>query len=145
MSIVNIPSDELNGVNGVVVQDAASLAASSVSGDDFASSPKKDPYLKRTSASSNRFSSEYTRSGGPHDHPDTALPNQIEKLVEERVQAEVATMWKSVEAEIRRIESRMELDYKARIEELEKKTDKVNSILSKILSRKGIAEDRLEI
>lgn len=116
--IVEIPADEFHG--GI---ESASLAASSVSGEDF--SPKGFHSKK-----SHRIPfSVHSRSNGLGN-------DKLEKLVDERVQAQVAVLEKKFESEIRRIERRVEEEYRMRIEELEKKTDKVNSILSKILAKK---------
>jgi hypothetical protein len=120
---VEIPSNQIH----VGDEDLASIAASSVSGVDFAESPKKR----------NRTDDKFSWNDGP---PDA----HIEKLVEERVQAHIATLTEKFEGEIRQIEHRMEQDYKARIDELENKTDKVNSILSKILVNKEVS-GRFEI
>jgi hypothetical protein len=126
--IVEIPSDDL-----YVAVESASLAASSVSGEDF--TPKNCFQSKMTSSRLGKFPfTVHSKSNGNHNE-------NIEKLIEEQIQAQVAIIEMKFEAEIRRIEARMEEEYRVRIEELEKKTDKVNSILSKILSRK----DRLVI
>ena len=116
--IVEIQSRELH--NGIGIE-SASLAASSVSGEDFAS--------KNLSSTKLNFRA--------HNIPtlitttENGYNEKVEKLIEERVQSQVSQIYKHFEAEICRIETRLADEYRSRIEKLEKKTDKLYSVFSK--------------
>jgi hypothetical protein len=82
----------------------------------------------------------------PFEKPRSlTLDAEIEKIIERRVNAEVLKMMKQFQAEIGRIQTRMDLEYKDRVHALELKTHKMNSILSKMVSKKQQNKDRLEI
>jgi hypothetical protein len=107
ISVVEIPHGEMQG------HDAGS-AASSVSGEDFLSaSPRRRSHRSITGKSNSGY---------------------VEKMVEERVLAQVAVLNRKVDAEIRRIENRIDQECKARIEALEKR----NQELVDLLARNGI-------
>jgi hypothetical protein len=82
----------------------------------------------------------------PFEKPRSlTLDAEIEKIIERRVNTEVLKMTKQFQAEISRIQTRMDLEYKDRVHALELKTHKMNSILSKMVSNKQQNTDRLEI
>lgn len=104
MMIVKIPSNDGQG-------NEVASAASSVSGEDFMTSP--------------------TQRGGKFVKTNAG---QIEKQIEERVNAQISILNRKFDAEIRRIENRIDQECKARIENLEQKNDE----LAVLLARAGI-------
>ena len=111
ISIVEIPSKESQA------NDAASVADSSVSGDDFGVGSPKGRFGKSTPT----FAKTAT---------DRAINASTEKQIETRVQSQIAIVTKKFEAEIRRVENRIDQECKARIEALEKKNQELSLLLS---------------
>ena len=100
--------------------DNVSVAASSVSGEDFlpSSSPSKR----------NGNKSHIGKSVG--GHCDVATKESIEKLIEERVQSQIAYVTRKFESEIRRLENRIDKECKLPLEDLEKKTQSLTTLSS---------------
>lgn len=107
-----IPSGELN-----VPVDSASVAASSVSGEDFELSPRR----RGGSGHVKSYSGGIAKYGGYNGNDKL-----LEKYVEDRVQVQVTNMAKS-------IEGRFEQKYKGRIEELERQVDSLSTLVSKLI------------
>lgn len=112
IAVVEISTNDFHG------HDNASVAASSVSGEDFLpTSPSKKTvsksHLGRTIGVENDFSKDF-----------------IEKLIEDRVQLQMNMLTKRFEAEVRRIENRIDQECKARIEALEMKNQALTTLLS---------------
>jgi hypothetical protein len=103
ISVVEIPHADMQG------HDNRS-AASSVSGEDFLVSPRHRSHR----SSAGKISSVF-----------------VEKIVEERVQSQVAVLNRKFEAEIRRIENRIEKECKASIRDLEKRNQELADKLAK--------------
>lgn len=99
------------------VNDAASVAASSVSGEDFTPATPKRSWGK-TPSSLGKITSESTNSAS------------IEKQIEERVHSQVSMMFRKFEAEIRRVENRIDHECKLRIQELERKNQELSALLA---------------
>lgn len=101
--VVEIPNnnDQQGNDNG--------SAASSVSGDDFLTSPRQ--------------------RGGKY--ANKANSTSIEKQIDERVHAQIAALTRKFDADIRRVENRIDQECKARIEELEKRNEELMVLLSK--------------
>jgi hypothetical protein len=117
--IVEIHSDALNAP-----VDTASLAASSVSGDDFNLSPRK--------MTSNSFGGAFKSAG--YRNASGMSGEKLERYIEDRVHAQVAGMTQSIEACFER-------DYKTRIEELERQTIRLNTMISKLMWRANSLKD----
>lgn len=109
ISVVEIPKDGFHTAN-----DQISVAASSVSGEDFAPSPrkKKMPTFRGGNASG------------------------VDRATQDCIESQFAMLNKKFDAEVRRIENRIDQECKARIEALEKK----NEELVDLLARRGIKE-----
>jgi hypothetical protein len=100
-----------------------SIAASSVSGDDFAgaSKPGTPSRKPRLSGSVSSFAQCYdgsTRNAHGNHSPGLTLA-AISRLIEEQLEAKFAVMNEALGAEIRRVEEQT----KTRLDELEKKVD----------------------
>jgi hypothetical protein len=110
ISVVEIPTNDLHG------HDNVSVAASSVSGEDFlpSSSPSKRKYTGKTMGANG----------------DVTTKESIEKLIEDRVQSQIAYVTRKFESEIRRVENRIDRECKIRLEELEKKTQSLTKLIS---------------
>lgn len=133
ITVVEFPSEALDAA-----PDGVSLAPSSVSGEDFVPSPKNQIHNRKSS-----FPSKYSplpRKSITDQNISTMTVEKLERIIQDRVKSAV----KGMEADFRKLEERMENEYQTRLKELERKTDKVNSILSKIVS-KNLPEGRLEI
>jgi hypothetical protein len=151
--LVEISATDGNG-------DGSSIAASSVSVDDFAFSPtgnrgecasaKKPSWTERHNKS--QVSPTARSANGCHNstndmsqHAKFAAPASadIEKIVEQRVQARVSVVEMRMEEQMQRLEKRMEERMKTRIDVIDEKIDKMNSMLAMLLSRElNGSEDR---
>jgi hypothetical protein len=127
--------------------DCHSVAASSVSADEFNfTSPtgrsvggtltKKSTWAERNrpqvSPTVKSTNGQYNSSG---NKPSTPSASEIEKIVEQRVQARVSVVEMRMEEQMQRLERRMEEKLKSRINVLDDKLDKMNSMLAMLLSR----------
>jgi hypothetical protein len=99
--VVEIPSGEVHF-------NENGSAASSVSGEDFMLSPRQ--------------------RGGKFAKANAA---NTEKQIDERVSVQVAILSRKFDAEIRRVENRIDQECKARIEQLERKNEELVVLLSK--------------
>jgi hypothetical protein len=132
--------------------DGNSVAASSVSVDDFAFSPssnrgesasaKKPSWTERhnktqVSPTARSANGGYYSTNDTSQHAKPAAPASadIEKIVEQRVQARVCVVEMRMEEKMQRLEKRMEERMKARIDVIDEKIDKMNSMLAMLLSR----------
>ena len=141
-------SNEGNGDND-------SVAASSMSGDDFALSPtsrrneftptsnylsKKPSWSERSkpqiSPSVKSAPSAYNgKSNGSSSQPKSPSPAEMEKIVEQRVQARVSVVEMRMEEQMQRLEKRMEEKMNAHVKSIETKIEKMNTLLSALVSR----------
>lgn len=127
--------------------DGHSVAASSVSADEFnftspaarsvgGTSSKKPTWSERNRQ---RQNGRTTPSNGNQynngNKPSTPSPAEIEKIVEQRVQARVSVVEMRFEEQMQRLERRVEEKLKMRIDMLDEKIDKMNSMLAMLLSR----------
>ncbi|CAJ1969644.1 unnamed protein product [Cylindrotheca closterium] len=62
--------------------------------------------------------------------------NDTEKMIESRITLEMSKMKIQFDEEVQRIEEQMEQKYKNRIEALEEKTEKMNKIIGKMISKR---------
>jgi len=139
--------------------DGHSVAASSVSGDEFnftspathsrsvggaSSSAKKPSWAERSrpqvsSSGRNSNGAQYNSNGGqftPNGNKSSSpSASEIEKIVEQRVQARVSVIEMRMEEQMQRLERRMEEKLKSRIGMIDEKIDKMNSMLAMLLSR----------
>jgi LPS O-antigen subunit length determinant protein (WzzB/FepE family) len=129
--------------------DGNSVAASSVSVDDFAfsstgnrgeyPSPKKPSWTERHDKT--QVSPTARRANGCQNSTNDMSRSaaqasaDIEKIVEQRVQARVAVVEMRMEEQMQRLEKRMEGRMKTRIDVIDEKIDKTNSMLAMLLSR----------
>ncbi len=103
IAVVEISTNDFHG------NDNASEAASSVSGEDFLpSSPTKKCGSKSHVGKTIGGDSDFSKAS-------------IEKFIEDRVQSQISILTRKFEAEIRRVENRIDQECKVRIEELEKR------------------------
>lgn len=137
------PLAEISAADGY--GDGYSVAASSVSVDDFVASPtcnrgeyalaKKPSWSERgkhqvspTARSANEGTSRQAKPA--------ALPSaDIDKIVEQRVQARISVIEMRLEEQMQRLEKRMEERMKTKINLIDEKIDKMNSMLAMLLSR----------
>jgi hypothetical protein len=114
-------ADESGGV-----ADFNSVALSSVSADDLQDrSPTKPNVLGRWG--SNKVVAKPSKS---ITSAQSISPEQIERLVDERVQFKIAEIERRVEAQLTKLEQRMEERMKERMDMLESKMDKITSLLT---------------
>ena len=127
--------------------DGHSVAASSVSADEFNFTPtgrsvggtstKKPTWAERNRSSQvspnvRTPNGQYSTNGSK---PSTPSASEIEKIIEQRVQARVSVVEMRMEEQMQRLERRMEEKLKSRIDVLDDKLDKMNSMLAMLLSR----------
>ena len=112
-AIVDFPSTEFHATT-----DAVSLAAPSVSGDDFTTLSPKRKILPRTE----RFAS-FSRTTGQTQ----SSSQEVEKLVDEKVQAQLRL-------EMGNLEKMIEEACNGRISALEKKMEEMQSMLTSLMA-----------
>lgn len=134
--------------------DGHSVAASSVSADEFnftsptaarsvgGASAKKPSWAERNRPQvsppgrNNTNGNQYSSTNGGSTKSSTGpSASDIEKLVEQRVQARVSVVEMRMEEQMQRLERRVEEKLKMRIDMLDEKIDKMNSMLAMLLSR----------
>lgn len=146
------PLSEISAMEGN--GDGYSVAASSVSGDDFgvlSPTARRSEYSPGVGMSKKPSWNE--RNNKTHVSPTTLRSangnykasstakqptmnsSEIEKIVEQRVQARVAVVEMRMEEQMQRLEKRLEERMKVRVDVIEEKIDKMNSMLAMLLSR----------
>ena len=130
-----------------------SVTISSVSNDDFPSSPIR--LLRDASLSACRHPSRVDRnvaenfsdrvingrkSTGTIGVMSSKLSEDMEKMVEERVQARVSDLTAKMESQIQRLEIRMEEKMKARMDMLESKIDTLGHMLTVVVTNHSKCE-----
>jgi hypothetical protein len=146
------PPREINGAeDSGMIHDASSVALSSVSADEFPECPpvatinapaiKKDPGNRRwnggvaaqhrslPSAVKTPLTKPVDTNGGSNLQVD-----QIERLVEERLQSYIKDFEANFRSEVTRLENRLEAEMQNRMDQLEFKMDKIGEMLSSILA-----------
>jgi hypothetical protein len=144
----SIPAVEINGhsYDETGAADAQSLAASSVSGDDYhLNSPKHasrnvivglpmkknslKPDIHKYGSTRNIMTGMTINSQNNSSTPTNATP-ELEKLVEDRVQAQLSDMESRFEGRLARMETQMENQHKEHVFALEAKLDQLHSLLT---------------
>lgn len=129
--------------------DGHSVAASSVSADEFnftspvarsvgGASAKKPTWAERNKPQvspvpARGSNGQYNTNG--NKQPSTPSASEVERIVEQRVQARVSVVEMRMEEQMQRLERRVEEKLKSRINMLDEKIDKMNSMLAMLLSR----------
>ena len=144
----SIPVVEINGnpsdENGAA--DVQSLAASSVSGDDYLSSPKHasrnvvvglpmkknslKPDIHKYGSTRNSMTG-MTVSSQINSTTPTVTP-EMEKIIDHRVQAQLSDMESRFQTRLTRMEILMENQHKEHVDALEAKLDQLHSLLTKM-------------
>ena len=146
---------EISGADasGGMHADTHSVTISSVSNDDFPSSPIR--LLRDASLSACRHPSRVDRnvaenfsdrvingrkSTGTIGVMSSKVSEDMEKMVEERVQARVSDLTAKMESQIQRLEIRMEEKMKARMDMLESKIDTLGHMLTVVVTNHSKCE-----
>jgi hypothetical protein len=147
----SIPVVEINGGPSYEAgaADAQSLAASSVSGDEYLNSPKQPirsfvvglptkknslkPDIHKYGSTRNTMTGMTISS--PNNNYNSSTPTvdpEMEKAIEDRVQAQLSEMESRFEARLSRMETQMENQHKVHVDALEGKLDQLHSLLTKM-------------
>lgn len=138
----NKPPIEISGTDDMGgLADSGSVALSSVSADEYMDrSPvslpaKKEPVSRRWNgvASTHRA---VIQSPGSVKSTYSLNADQIDRLVEERMQTHIADLESKMGAQMMRLESYLEERMQTRMDQLEVKIDKIGAMLTNILSHR---------
>lgn len=131
-----------------VINDGSSVAMSSVSVEEFAPATTYRREGKKLSWQERNRVPAYSSSGGVGVYPTAATTNitgknlsaeAIERIVDERVQAQFLTLESRMEASMRRWMKKMDEKMMTRLEAMEEKISGMNSVLEE--SMKGSRND----
>ena len=138
---VSKPPLEISGVDDSGgLADSSSVAISSVSADEYNDrSPsqlpgKKDPVTRRWNGVSQRSTLPSPASAKSFTSAQSVNNEHLDRIVEERVQAQISELETRMTSQMLRLERRMEERMQDRMDQLESKIDKIGSMLSAILS-----------
>ena len=153
----SIPVVEINGNRSdeTGAADAQSLAASSVSGDDYLNSPKHasrsvvvglpmkknslKPDIHKYGSTRNSMTG-MTISSQINSTTPIVTP-EMEKIIEDRVQAQLSDMENRFQARLARMETLMENQHKEHVHALEAKLDQLHSLLTNIAAAGSAAAE----
>jgi hypothetical protein len=144
----SIPLVEINGnpSDETGAADAQSLAASSVSGDEYPNSPKHASRnvvvglpMKKNSLKpdvhkygSTRNSMTGMNVSNQNNSTTLSVTPEMEKIIEDRVQAQLSAMESRFEGRLARMETQMETQHKEHVGALEAKLNQLHSLLTKM-------------